>query len=187
MANMNPQQTKEQSVAIGLLGRSPRTPFVVKTWCPDGSPQVLLADPIFLEDNIWKPFPAFLWLVCPRLKARVADYEQQGLIRDFSNRLDTDEAFRLEFLRGQGQMSVIRLEMARNIFKGNLPEHIEEILRDTTVAGSKDFRGVKCLHSHVAHQLAFGNNPIGAEVLKLIGACQLEDNCGNKADERSQQ
>lgn len=187
MANMNPEPTNDLSVAINLLGRSPRTPFTVKTWCPDGSPQVLLADPVFLEDGIWKPFPAFLWLVCPRLKMLVADCEQQGLIRDFSQRLDSDDGFRQTFLRGQRQISSIRLEMARNIYPGELPAHIEEILQDTTVAGSKDFRGVKCLHSHVAHELAYGSNPIGEEVLRRIGHCKTEDECGKKSGERNQQ
>lgn len=166
LANMNPITEKDLATALELLGRTPRAPFVIATRCPDGTPQVLAADPVFLEDEIWKPFPAFLWLVCPGLKVMVAELEQQGLIKQFSQRLDTDEDFRKEFLYGQNEISHIRLDLARKIYPGVLPEHIEEILRDTTIAGSKDFRGVKCLHSHVAHYLVYGNNPIGKACLE---------------------
>lgn len=185
MANMNPDNSLNMQNAVSLLGRTPRTPFSIITSCPDGSPQVLLADPVFLEDGIWKPFPAFLWLVCPRLKKLVADAEQQGLVKEFSRRLEEDEKFRLEFLAGQRHVSARRIEMAKKIYPGDLPDHIVEILTETTIAGSKDFRGVKCLHSHVAHELAYGMNPIGAETLEKIGRCRAEDQCGKSTDERN--
>ncbi len=175
-------EAKDYQNAIKLLGRSPRTPFSVKTRCPDDSPQVLIADPVFIENGIWKPFPAFIWLVCPRLKLLVAELEQQGFIRKFSNRLEDDAEFREAFLRSQNQISAIRVEMAEKVYPGVLPEHIREILTETTIAGSKDFRGVKCLHSHLAHELAFGGNPIGAEVLNLVGNCTLADACGSKTE-----
>lgn len=184
---MNPVTDKDYLAAVELLGRSPRTPFTVKTWCPDGSPQVLIAEPVFLEDGIWKPFPAFIWLVCPRLKAAAAELEQQGLIRVYSQRLEDDRDFRDVFLKSQQEISAIRVEMARRIYPGELPEHIIEILGETTVAGSKDFRGVKCLHAHLAHELAFGNNPIGAEVLNIIGRCSMADACGSKIREGGRQ
>lgn len=187
LANMNPEHKNDYQVAVELLGRTPRTPFTVKTWCPDGSPQVLIAEPVFIEDGIWKPFPAFIWLVCPRLKALVGDLEQQGLIRTYSQRLETDSEFRDQFLQSQRQISAIRLEMARKLYAGELPEHIREILGETTVAGSKDFRGVKCLHAHLAHELAFGNNPIGAEVLSMVGRCSVGDQCGSRLKEGGKQ
>ncbi|HNX76033.1 MAG TPA: DUF501 domain-containing protein [Candidatus Rifleibacterium sp.] len=180
MANINSEATgKEYQNAVKLLGREPRTPFLVKTRCPDGSPQVLVAEPVFLEDGIWKPFPAFIWLVCPRLKQLVAVLEQQGYVRSFSARLEEDADFRDKFLSGQVEIAAIRVEMAEKVYPGELPEHIREVLGETTVAGSRDFRGVKCLHAHLAHELAYGGNPIGAEVLKMIGNCSPADDCGS--------
>ena len=73
---------KDYQAAVALLGREPRTPFTVKTKCTCGNPQTLIADPVFLEDNIWKPFPSFIWLVCPRMKALTGDLEQQGMVKD---------------------------------------------------------------------------------------------------------
>ncbi|MBU1106334.1 MAG: DUF501 domain-containing protein [Candidatus Riflebacteria bacterium] len=177
----------QYQTAVELLGRVPRTPFTVKTFCPDGSPQVLLANPVFIEDGIWKPFPTFLWLVCPRLKTQVADLEQHGKIKEFSQKLDSDDEFREKFLHGQSEISLLRLEMAEKIYPGELPEHIKEILSETTIAGSRDFRGVKCLHSHLAQELAFHNNPIGEAVLNSVKKCSKTDNCGEYCTTRSSQ
>lgn len=187
MANLHPLTEEQRKIAVELLGREPRTPFKVQTCCPDGSPQVLLADPVFNEDGIWKPFPTFLWLVCPRLKALTAELEQQGLIKALSQRLSQDADFREKFLAGQKSIAKMRIEIAEQIYPGDLPEHIREILSLTTIAGSKDYRGVKCLHSHLAQELAFHNNPIGAVVLERIGNCKLNDHCGAAGARRSEQ
>lgn len=180
MANKNIINATDREKALELLGREPRAPFVVKTRCPDGSPQVLLADPVFKEDGIWKPFPTFLWLVCPELKLRVARLEQEGLIKQYSQRLSQDHGFYEEFVEGQRQISEIRSRMAAEILSDEIPEHIQTILAETTIAGSIDFSGVKCLHAHLAQELAFGNNPIGREILARIGNC-------NGRHERKQQ
>ncbi len=185
LANLNPNEEKQHRMAVELLGRDPRTPFTVKTFCPDGTPQVLLAEPVFIEDGIWKPFPAFLWLVCPRLKLLVAELEQQGRVRDYSQRLNSDEDFRQYFMQGQKEIAILRVEMAVKLYQGELPDHIREILSGTTVAGSRDFRGVKCLHSHLAQELAYHNNPIGAEILEQIKNCSADDHCGTLRAERS--
>ena len=164
--------------AIALLGRKPRTPFAIKTTCKNGSPQTLVADPVFLEDELWKPFPSFIWLVCPRMKALVGNLEQQGMVRFYSNKLKEDKEFREQFLQGQKEIADYRLKLAEGIYNKPLPEHIIDILKNTTIAGSRDFYGVKCLHAHLAHYLAFGGNPIGEEVFKRIGSCNIQDNCG---------
>ncbi len=171
MANRIQITEQDLQKSLELLGREPRTPFMVKTRCPDGSPQVLLADPVFKEDGIWKPFPTFLWLVCPEMKLKAAHLEQDGLIRTFSARLLDDQSFREEFIDGQRQISQIRMKMAQEILGEEIPEHIQMILEKTTIAGSIDISGVKCLHAHLAQELAFGNNPIGKEILTQVGNC----------------
>ncbi len=172
---------KAYQQAVVLLGREPRTPFTIKTTCANGSPQTLEADPVFFEDNLWKPFPSFIWLVCPRLKALAANLEQQGFVRFYSQKLETDKDFREIFLKGQREIADYRLKKAEDKFKGQLPEHIADILKNTTIAGSRNISGVKCLHAHLAHYLAFGNNPIGEDVFKKIGPCTVEDKCGEEA------
>ncbi len=179
---MKPESITDYELTVKLLGRKPRTPFKVKTKCPDGTPQTIIADPVFLEDGLYKPFPTFIWLVCPRLKALVGTLEQKGMVKEFSDKLKTDKGFKDLYLAGHEEMAKIRLALAKEIYKEalneSLPEHIEEILTVNTIAGSKDVLGVKCLHSHLAQELAYGNNPIGAEVLGLVGHCEEKHNCG---------
>lgn len=171
LANRIQISENDRKAAIELLGREPRAPFSVKTRCPDGSPQVLLADPVFCEDGIWKPFPTFLWLICPVLKLKAAHAEQAGMVKEFSQRLQNDEVFKIEFIQGQRQVSELRIKMAEEILGKEIPEHILVILSETTIAGSIDISGVKCLHAHMAQELAFGNNPIGREILAANGSC----------------
>ncbi len=177
LANETKQSLSETELVIKMLGRPPRTPFIVQTRCPDGTPQVLLADSVFLEDGIWKPFPTVLWLLCPRLKREVARVEESGAVKRFSEKLQMDEEFYKEFQNGQLQISEIRLKRAKEILPEKIPEHILDILSKTTIAGSVDYKGVKCLHSHVAQELAFHNNPIGREVLKEFGECNTNSLC----------
>ena len=160
-----------------LLGRPPRFPYTVATRCPDGTPQVLQAEPIHWEDNQWKPFPTYLWLVCPRLRLAIAHLEQDTFIKKFSQRLKIDNDFRTLFLNGQEAMAKNRVENAKIRAAGSLPMHVIEILKTTTIAGSRLFSGVKCLHAHVAQELVFANNPIGREVLSMIGRCASGSPC----------
>ena len=176
MADINLEE-KDYQRAVTLLGREPRTPFVVKTKCENGFPQTIVANPVFVEDNIWKPFPAFIWLVCPKLKALAADLEQEGFVKSYSQRLQNDETFRNDYLKGQREIADYRLELANKVYKDTLPEHIYEILKNTSVAGSHDVCGVKCLHAHLAHYLAFGNNPIGKEVFEKIEITLKDYDC----------
>lgn len=179
MANTDLKQNSELQTALELLGRPPRSPFRVVTRCADKTPQVLEADTVFKENGIWKPFPAFLWLLCPRLCKLVARLEQEGMVTAFSNRLTADKDFADRFKQGQLLMTKYRVEQAKKIYPGELPAHILQILSSTSIAGSKDWHGVKCLHSHVAHQLAFGSNPIGEEVIKITGDCSDSPLCYN--------
>lgn len=170
MIDKNPLYTNDEEMAIRLLGRPARSPFKIFTYCADQTPQVLMANSIFDEDGILKPFPTFLWLVCPRLKKAVARLEQDGYIKHFSEKLKDDNVFYDEFCKGQKHVADYRLNMAKEISR-ELSDEIIRVLTQTTIAGSRDFMGVKCLHSHLAQQLAFRNNPIGRQVLEMAGDC----------------
>lgn len=182
MANKAETNKLEQQAAIELLGREPRAPFIVKSKCPDGSPQVLLADPVFKENGIYKPFPTFLWLVCPNLKYKVAQLEESGLISELSELLQQDADLKSEFDEGQNFICKIRVEMAEKILNNQVPDHIYKVLGKTTIAGSSNYTGVKCLHAHLAQELVYGNNPLGRIVLKKTGPCNGEHQKGQSND-----
>lgn len=181
----NSTTVTDEELVLKLLGRTPKSPFSILTRCGDRTPQVIMADPIYFEDGMWKPFPAFLWLLCPRLKKNVSKLEEQGKIRMYSEKLQNDSKFKDDFLEGQRAMSELRLKKAKEIYGKNIPEKIFKTLQETTIAGSNYWAGVKCLHSHLAQELAFGNNPIGAEILELTGKCLPEYRCLNLSEVRN--
>ncbi len=179
MSVRNDVPTAEEAARVEkLLGRPAKLPYVIATRCGDGTPQVLQTDPVYREDGRWKPFPTFLWLVCPRLRYEVAKLEAAQEIQMFSRRLTDDLSFRETFIEGQKQLQRERLSMAEQVAGSPLPEDIQSVLSGTNIVGSRSLLGVKCLHAHVAQALSFGANPIGDDVLARVGRCGKDANCG---------
>lgn len=171
----------EAAMVEKLLGRPAKLPYVVATRCGDGTPQVLQADPVYQESGRWKPFPTFLWLVCPRLRYEVAKLEAAQEIQMFSRRLADDASFRERFVEGQKKLQQQRLGMAEQVAGHQLPEDVRSVLEGTNIVGSRNMLGVKCLHAHVAQTLSFGSNPIGDDVLARVGRCIPAAGCGHAA------
>ncbi|MBF0410733.1 MAG: DUF501 domain-containing protein [Candidatus Riflebacteria bacterium] len=155
-------------LGMKLLGRIPRLPFEIAAESSDGTAMVLKTDTIFVEDDIWKPFPTFLWLVCPRLKKLVSGLENAGYITKFEEKLKVDMEFQEKFAESQRKIGEIRWKLALEK-NNNLSPEIERVLRHTTIAGSRSLFGVKCLHAHLAHYLIYRDNPIGAEIFEMVG------------------
>lgn len=162
----------EKVLVERLLGRAARVPYRVILRCGQGIPIVLQADPVFKEDGIWKPFPTVFWLACPSLRKELSALENEGKMMKCRNLLETDEKFRVAFIEGQEWLAEYRLNEAVKITGPAVPEYVMNVLRSTTVAGSRMMTGVKCLHAHAAQQLAMGNNPVGAEALASVGSIE---------------
>ena len=102
-----------------------------------------------LEDG--SPFPTLYWLTCPVLMKRVSTLESEGSMNDVTERLERDPALRS------------RLRDALDRYRARRDSH--EVIQ---VSGGPPGGGpdrVKCLHSHVAHELAGGDNPVGSITL----------------------
>ncbi len=168
----NKTDNREQQLVEQLLGRKTTVPFTVKSRCVDGLPQTIMAKPVIFEKNIYKPFPSFVWLICPRMSLLVAHLEERGLIRYYTEKLHSDKDFRDEYLAGQKEFIELRLAKLDEEGYQDLPEYVREVLANSSVTGSKDFLQVKCLHCHLAQYLAFGNNPVGRKVYEEIGDCR---------------
>ena len=178
MISTHESNGREEHLVERLLGRIPKIPYQVATRCGDGTPQVLRAAPLLFEDGRWKPFPTCLWLTCPRLRLEVARLEATGMIQEMKERLGIDPAFRMAFLEGQRMFSEWRWREACSMTDDSLPAEVERVMRETTIAGSRQPEGVKCLHAHLAQHLAFGHNPIGELVSARVGPCDVERACG---------
>jgi hypothetical protein len=157
------------AVAI-QLGREPRGVVEVAHRCPCGAPDVLRTEPRLPDGT---PFPTSFYATCPRLTGVISTLEGEGVMKEMSERLTTDESLRTAYASAHDDYLRRRGELG----------HVPEI--DGISAGGMPTR-VKCLHVLVAHSLAVGPgiNPLGDEALAMLpewwaaGSC-----CGATASE----
>ena len=109
-----------------------------------------------LEDGT--PFPTTFYLTCPRAASRIGTLEASGLMREMSERLETDADLAAAY-RGAHESYLA----ARDAI-GEVPE-----IAGVSAGGMPD--RVKCLHVLAGQSLAQGTgvNPLGDEVLDRLG------------------
>jgi hypothetical protein len=132
-------------VLSAQLGRPARGDNAIVHRCVFGLPAVVRVGPR-LEDGT--PFPTTFWLSCPVLRARIGTLEADGEMVIVNDRLDDDEGFRAEHAAAYQRAIGFR-------------DRLGEPLPGAPGSGGSE-RHVKCLHVHVAHHLATGDNPVGA-------------------------
>ncbi|MFN2389388.1 MAG: DUF501 domain-containing protein [Actinomycetota bacterium] len=134
------------------LGRPVRGEWAVARRCHLGIPMVIESHPRLDGDA---PFPTLFWLTCPVLGKRASALESQGWMEPLSGRLATEPALK-ERLAG-----ALARYRARRDAHAPIPES------GGPPGGGPD--RVKCLHAHVAHELADPPNAVGALVLAVVG------------------
>ena len=137
------------------LGREPRAIHDIGHRCPCGNPDVVTTEPR-LEDGT--PFPTTFYLTCPRAASLIGTLEASGLMKEMSDRLDTDPDLGAAYQRAHESYLAFRESIG----------HVPEI--SGVSAGGMPTR-VKCLHVLAGQSLAQGRgvNPLGDEVLDLLG------------------
>lgn len=133
------------------LGRPVRGRWAVARRCHLGIPMVIENHPR-LEDG--SPFPTTFWLTCPLLVKRAGTLEARGWMSELTGELHSGGP-----LRGRLFEAVARYKARRDAH--------ERITVASTPGGGPD--RVKCLHAHLAHELADPPNPVGARVLARAG------------------
>lgn len=157
------QVSKQPSRADALkvskqLGRDCRGLKQITKTCPLGYPQVVETAP-FLPDRT--PFPTVFWLTCPLLVKEVSKLEALGWINRFKTLLTFDPELEARFLQSVTEYSEHRRASSPQALLGHGS-------LTTGISGTREAPRIKCLHSHLAHFLATGNNPIGRLVEILI-------------------
>jgi hypothetical protein len=134
------------------LGRTPRGVRAIAARCPSGHPSVIQTSPR-LDDGT--PFPTLYYLTCPRLSSLISTLEGSGLMREMTERLQTDPELAAAYQRAHEAYLAER-------------DAIESLGTQVTAGGMPT--RVKCLHVHVAHSLAVGAgvNPFGDEALERL-------------------
>lgn len=141
----------EQAVIAAQLGRPSRARSAVAHRCAHGLPTVLRVDPR-LEDGT--PFPTTFWSSCPLVNKQVGTLEADHAMVGCNQRLDEDADFAAAY-DAAGERYVA--------FRQTLGDPLPGTPR---AGGAKGH--VKCLHSHVGHTLATGDNVVGQAVLDRI-------------------
>ena len=158
----------DSAVVEAQIGRALRAPVDVAARCAEGFPLVIRVPPL-LDDGT--PFPTRYWLTCPTAHRAVSRLEESGLVRRFQARRDADSAFAAACRRADEAYAAERDAAVPSGHVGHRPQG--------GIGGSRS--GVKCLHAHLAHHLAGGDNPIGAEVAAMIGGLDCRRPCVGSA------
>jgi hypothetical protein len=101
------------------------------------------------------PFPTLFWLTCPILIRRASRLEADGRMALMTDRLAADDGLKERFTAAIDRYSARRAEL----------EPLED--SGATPGGGPD--RIKCLHAHLAHEIADPPNPIGAATLAATG------------------
>jgi hypothetical protein len=142
----------------GLLGRPPQCAFEVAVAHDDGRPVVIANAPL-LDDG--RPMPTRYWLVDADLRRRVSQLEGDGGVCAAEAAVDPEA-----LTAAHGRYAAERDALVPHDHRGPRPAG--------GVGGTA--RGVKCLHAHLAHRLAGGDDPVGDWVLaQLDGIGQSSD------------
>jgi hypothetical protein len=102
-----------------------------------------------MEDGA--PFPTLFWLTCPLLVKRASRLEASGEMARLTESLGRDESLRE------------RVADAVDRYRARRDAHL--VIRESGGPPGGGPDRVKCLHAHLAHELADPPNPIGALTL----------------------
>jgi hypothetical protein len=153
---MSAQEPAAEDLAAvaAQLGRTPRGVRAIAHRCPCGLPDVVTTEPM-LDDGT--PFPTTYYLTCPRLTGAIGTLEGSGMMREMTERIESDPELAAAYQRAHEAYLADRAEL------GEVPQ-IAGIS-----AGGMPTR-VKCLHVLAGHSLAVGPgvNPLGDETLAAL-------------------
>lgn len=154
--NPNPRRPvvdpADLAAVAGQLGREPRGVLAVAYRCPNGEPAVVKTAPRLADGT---PFPTLYYLTHPVLTAAASRLESSGLMKDMTDRLDSDPELAAAYRRAHQAYLAER-------------DAIEPLGTSFSGGGMPD--RVKCLHVLIAHALAKGRgvNPFGDQALSIL-------------------
>ncbi len=140
----------DRAAVTALLGREPQGSYEVAVRAADGRPIVIRNAP-FLDDGT--PMPTRYWLVDEELRRVVSHLEAAGGVRQAAAEVDPEA-----LAASHARYAAERDGAIDPGFGGPRPSG--------GVGGTR--QGVKCLHAHLAWQLAGGDDPVGRWVLDRL-------------------
>jgi len=157
---------EDRRLAESQLGRRLRGEVRVASRCPHGKVQVIATSPL-LDDGT--PFPTLFWLTCPLLQREVSRLENGDFREGLRERLSADRRMASALQSAEDDYRRLRQEWAERLGCG---EKVRGLFSSRAGIGGTVAGGLKCLHAHLAHYLAGGDNPVGAMVYAEFGGLQ---------------
>ncbi|MGL4368879.1 MAG: DUF501 domain-containing protein [Spirochaetota bacterium] len=134
--------------------------------CSYGHPLVVVLNPVLNKESGELNFGALsslLWLTCPKVHAEISRMEESGVIAKVQKMLSNERTMVDGMTDAHAHYYFFRKDIYRQIMGRDYPE--EQIrFFDAGIAGIKDAKQVKCLHTHYAHYLVCSENIIGRAV-----------------------
>lgn len=164
-----PATPEDLEIVATQLGRRPKMVVGIAARCPAGHPSVVLNHPLHRKAGKLIPFPTLFWLTCPALNRAVSRLEMAGQIQELETRLAEDDSL-AEALH-QDHRAYVEERWQLLSPKDREEVHSSGLLKafeERGIGGMANWRSVKCLHLHVAHNLA-RKNVLGALVAKGHG------------------
>lgn len=155
VSSVAPPSSDEIAKVAELLGRPPEVDFEIVVIDSGGEPVVIRNGPI-MENG--RPMPTRYWLVGRQLSRLVGRLEGAGGVQAAELAVDADDL--------TAAHERYAAERDSQIPTGHLGP------RPTGGVGGTR-RGVKCLHTHLAHHLAVGDDPVGEWVVQQLEATDL--------------
>ncbi len=158
---------REKTIIAAQLDSALTNVFKVIKKCPAGFPQLLLLKP-FTGELI---SPTIFWLSCPRMRKEIGRLEDQGLLKELTDKYQQDLKFAKKLQQSHKEYAALRRQLLSKEDKSKAREISANLLKTllySGVGGIKDKAGLKCLHTHFAHYYADYDNPVGAEVSKRL-------------------
>lgn len=169
MSTPEPIRPDDVAAMQAQLGRTPRGVYRVAHRCPCGNPTVVATKPR-LDDGT--PFPTTYYLTCAKLNSQIGTLEASGIMAQMSQRLTEDAELAAAY------------EHAHQAYladRGAIEAQVGEVPEIAGVSAGGMPTRVKCLHALAGHALAAGSgvNPIGDEVLELLGQWWSPHSCAD--------
>jgi hypothetical protein len=142
----------DERIVEAQVGRTLRGRWAVARRCHLGVPMVIENHPRFSNGQ---PFPTLFWLTCPLLAKRAGTLEAEGYMARLTERSAADPRARA------------RLGGALRRYRARRDRH--EVIPDRGAPPGGGPGKIKCLHAHLAHELADPPNPVGALALAAGG------------------
>ncbi|MFB6214762.1 MAG: DUF501 domain-containing protein [Candidatus Bipolaricaulia bacterium] len=152
-------------------GKEARGLLDIPVRCRFGYPVVLTTKPLIRDEGGFEIFPTLFWLSCPKRVEEVARIESDGYVRKLEEEIASNPSLKEGYLEAEERY----LETQRSLLSKDDLKFLEERgLEDALsrgIGGIKSDEHLKCLHLHLAHQLA-GKNALGGLIQERF---DLED------------